>query len=193
MKLEGFPSLKRLHTLLLNNNRIARVGKNLEQQLPMMGCLILTNNRLNNLADVDPLAGFKHLKLLSLMGNPVTKKPNYRLYVIFRLPQLKVLDFRKVKQAEREKAAATFGGSERDLGAKATRGGGKTFEPGKVAGAADEPETMEEDEAPKAATGPTAAQLLALKAAIANAATLEEVQRLETALTTGIVPSDLKL
>ena len=36
-------------------------------------------------------------------------------------------------------------------------------------------------------------QLLALKAAIANAATLEEVTRLEQALTTGIVPSDMRL
>ena len=50
----------------------------------------------------------------------------------------------------------------------------------------------EEKEAPKK-SGPTPAQLQALKIAIANAATLEEVQRLETALTTGIVPSDLKL
>jgi hypothetical protein len=35
--------------------------------------------------------------------------------------------------------------------------------------------------------------LLALKAAIANAATLEEIQRLEGALTTGIVPSEFQL
>ena len=191
VKLEGFPPLKRLHTLFLNNNRIARVGKNLEAQLPMMSCLVLTNNRLNNLADVDPLSGFKHLQHLSLMGNPVTKKANYRLYVIFRLPQLKVLDFKKVKAAEREKAAEKFGGVE---GAAARGGKAGTFEPGKVAGGAadDDADAMDEDEAPKS-SGPTAAQLQALKVAIANAATLEEVQRLETALTTGIVPSDMKL
>ena len=41
--------------------------------------------------------------------------------------------------------------------------------------------------------GPTPQQLLALKAAIANAETLEEVQRLEEALSSGTVPSDLKL
>lgn len=94
-----------------------------------------------------------------------------------------------VKQAEREKAAATFGGAE-----AAASAGGKTFEPGKVAGAAGDgaDDAMDEDEAPMA-KGPTAAQLMMLKAAIANAATLEEVQRLETALTTGIVPSDMKL
>lgn len=186
VKLEGFPRLNRLHTLFLSNNRIARVGKGLEEALPMMQCLILTNNRLSNLADVDPLVGFKHLKHLSLMGNPVTKKANYRLYVVFRLPQVRVLDFRKVKQAEREKAKELFGGAEGEAGAA---NGSKTFELGKVAG--DTAEAMEEDEKPQ--SGPTPQQLLALKAAIANAATLEEVQRLETALTTGIVPSDLKL
>lgn len=202
VKLEGFPPLKRLHTLLLNNNRIARVGKNLEEQLPMLSCLILTNNRLNNLADVDPLVGFKHLRHVSLMGNPVTKKANYRLYVIFKLPQIKVLDFRKVKQAEREKAAATFGGVGGAADGVVENGGSRkrkagTFEPGKVAAGAaannrEEDEEMEEEEAPNK-SGPTPAQLQALKIAIANAATLEEVQRLETALTTGIVPSDLKL
>ena len=45
----------------------------------------------------------------------------------------------------------------------------------------------EKSDSPRHA-GPTPEQLLALKAAIANAATLEEVTRLEQALTTGIVP-----
>lgn len=38
--------------------------------------------------------------------------------------------------------------------------------------------------------GPTPEQITAIKAAIANAQTLEEVQRLETALTTGHLPSE---
>ena len=37
-------------------------------------------------------------------------------------------------------------------------------------------------------SGPTPAQLTAIRAAIANAATLEEIQRLEKALTSGNVP-----
>ena len=41
--------------------------------------------------------------------------------------------------------------------------------------------------------GPTDAQLTAIKAAIANAATLEEVQRLENALKTGHVPSQVQV
>lgn len=48
---------------------------------------------------------------------------------------------------------------------------------------------MEEDTPMK---GPTPESLTAIKAAIANASTLEEVQRLEKALKTGIVPSAVK-
>lgn len=36
---------------------------------------------------------------LSLLDNPVTRKDNYRLYVIFTMPQLRFLDFRRVKDA----------------------------------------------------------------------------------------------
>lgn len=41
--------------------------------------------------------------------------------------------------------------------------------------------------------GPTSAQLTSIKAAIANAATLDEVQRLENALKTGNVPSEFQV
>ena len=41
--------------------------------------------------------------------------------------------------------------------------------------------------------GPSAETLTAIKAAIANASTLEEVQRLENALKTGIVPSAVQV
>lgn len=36
--------------------------------------------------------------LCSLLRNPVTNKPHYRLYVIHKLPQIRVLDFQRVKQ-----------------------------------------------------------------------------------------------
>mmetsp|Transcript_7521 Transcript_7521/g.19128 ORF Transcript_7521/g.19128 Transcript_7521/m.19128 type:complete len:283 (+) Transcript_7521:230-1078(+) len=204
VKLEGFPLLTRLHTLLLNNNRIARVGKDLQQYLPMLNSLVLTNNRLNNLADVDPLVNFKHLRHLSLMGNPLTKQANYRLYVVHTLPQLKVLDFRKVKPGERVKAKELFGGggvgvsgAEGEEAAGAAGGArsakrAKTFTPGTVGGDGAEAMDADDGEEPKAA-GPTPQQLLALRAAIANAATLEEIARLESALTSGILPSDMKL
>ena len=72
VKLEGFPPLARLHTLYLSNNRIARIGAELSQQIPMLKAAYLTNNRLKNLADLDPLKSCKRLTHLSLVGNPVS-------------------------------------------------------------------------------------------------------------------------
>uniref|UniRef100_A0A671SID3 U2 small nuclear ribonucleoprotein A'-like n=1 Tax=Sinocyclocheilus anshuiensis TaxID=1608454 RepID=A0A671SID3_9TELE len=103
-KLDGFPLLKRLKTLLMNNNRICRIGENLEQSLPDLKELILTSNNIQELftfggesGDLDPLASVKSLSLLSLLRNPVTNKKHYRLYVINKIPQIRVLDFQKVK------------------------------------------------------------------------------------------------
>ncbi|KAL3656091.1 hypothetical protein CASFOL_000487 [Castilleja foliolosa] len=65
--------------------------------LPKLQPLVLTNNRLTNLVEIDPLASVSKLQFLSLLDN-ITKKPNYRLYVINKLKSLRDLDFRKVKQ-----------------------------------------------------------------------------------------------
>jgi U2 small nuclear ribonucleoprotein A' len=64
--------------------------------------LILTNNKVKNkqlkdLAQIDNLSHCKVLKRLSLLNNFVTSLPNYRLYIIFKIPSLTVLDFQKVK------------------------------------------------------------------------------------------------
>ena len=168
------------------NNRIARVGVDLSQQIPMLKALYLTNNRLKNLADLDPLKSCRRLTHLSLLGNPVSKNPDYRLYAVYSLPALKVLDFRKVKQAEREAAEKKFGGKD---GLKA-REAAKTFEVGDVGvgGGGDAAGAGESN-----VTGPTPQQLLALQAAIANAETLEEVARLENALSNGVMPSDFQI
>jgi U2 small nuclear ribonucleoprotein A' len=107
-KLENFPLLPRLKCLLLNNNRIFKIAKNLDQSIPNLERLILTSNSIQELGDIDPLSNLKNLKVLSLLDNPVTNKNNYRLYVIHKLPNLKLLDFNKVKQKEREQAMALF-------------------------------------------------------------------------------------
>ncbi len=186
VKVENFPRLPRLKTLMLANNRVARVnGEELARACPSLRRLVLTNNGLRNLADCDGLSACPRLEMLSLMDNPVSTKENYRLYVIYKCKALKVLDFQKVKPAERELAMKTFGA---DDGAAARA---KTFTPGEVPGetAAEEKE-KKKDQKP---SGPTPEQMMALKVAIANAETLDEVARLENALATGVLPSDLQL
>ncbi|KAM0886485.1 hypothetical protein ACQ4PT_029603 [Festuca glaucescens] len=98
VKLENFPFMNRLGTLLINNNRITRINPNLGEFLPKMHTLVLTNNRLTTLAEIDPLASLPKLQYLSLLDNTVTKQPDYRLYVIHKLKHLRLLDFKKVKQ-----------------------------------------------------------------------------------------------
>ena len=67
------------------------------------------NNRISDLSELSKLSTCGKLQRLFLLNNPVTQQPNYRLFVISRLPQLKVLDFEKVKQSERVESARIFG------------------------------------------------------------------------------------
>ena len=73
-QLANFPLQPRLRTLFLAQNRIANIQPNLASSIPNLRTLVLTKNRIAELADLDPLAGFKNLVYLSLMGNPVAGK-----------------------------------------------------------------------------------------------------------------------
>ncbi|CAN6286155.1 unnamed protein product [Urochloa humidicola] len=185
VKLENFPYLNRLGTLLVNNNRITRINPNLGEFLPKLHTLVLTNNRLTNLAEIDPLASLPKLQYLSLLDNTVTKQPDYRLYVIHKLKHLRLLDFKKVKQQERVAAAQKFHSKEAEEEAKKVPV--KTFTPGQP----EAQDTMEV-QGPKV-VAPTPEQITAIKAAIANTHTLEEAARLEKALSTGQVPAEFAM
>ncbi|KAL1007476.1 hypothetical protein UPYG_G00087290 [Umbra pygmaea] len=176
-KLDGFPLLKRLKTLLMNNNRICRVGENLEQALPSMRELILTSNNIQELGDLDPLASVKTLTLLSLLRNPVTNKKHYRLYVINKIPQIHVLDFQKVKLKERQEAEKMFKGKRGAQLAKDIAKRTKTFTPGAAV-----------QQLEKKKMGPSPADVEAIKNAIANASSLAEVERLKGLLQAGQIP-----
>ena len=107
-KLDNFPRSKRLRTLLLTNNHITRIDPRAGKNLATLQHLMLTNNRVANLSEIDALVAFPSLATLSLVDNPVTQRPNYRAYAIHKLPQLKVLDFRKIKPRERAAAEQLF-------------------------------------------------------------------------------------
>ncbi|GMH41502.1 hypothetical protein BSKO_09412 [Bryopsis sp. KO-2023] len=188
--LEGFPKLPRLKVLLLNNNRVTRIGRDLQDCIPKLDMLILTNNKVTHLSALDPLSTLPKLVHLSLMGNPVTKVKDYRLYVIHLIPSLKVLDFRKVKAQERLAANEMFGGVE---GSQNRAEASKTFQPDEDAEMAEARVTEAASTSPSSKpAAPTAEQLTAIKAAIANAQTLEEVRSLESALKQGMMPSQLE-
>ncbi|XP_033737344.1 U2 small nuclear ribonucleoprotein A'-like [Pecten maximus] len=175
-KLDGFPLLRRLKCLLFNNNRIVRISEGIEECLPSLESIILTNNNMQELGDLDVLSSIKTLKFLSLLRNPVTTKKQYRLYLVHKVPQLRVLDFQRIKQKEREAAAKMFKGKKGQALAQEVGKRSKTFTAG---------EKLTEKRAP---TGPSKEDVELIKTAITQAATLEEVERLNQMLKTGIIP-----
>lgn len=86
----------------------SRIADHLEEYIPNLESLILTGNQLEELSDIDALVTLENLTALSLLHNPITAKAHYRLYVIYKLPQLRLLDFRKIKMKERDEAKALF-------------------------------------------------------------------------------------
>jgi len=108
LKIDNFPMMLKLEALLFADNRICRVARGLGKYLPKLEALVLTNNKFSKLTDLKPLSEFP-LVFLSLLGNPVAKLTDYRLFMIHRLPKLKVLDYQKVKKSERAAAKIKFG------------------------------------------------------------------------------------
>lgn len=196
-KLDNFPLLTRLQNLLLHNNRIAKISEGLGRYLPKLHSLVLTNNKLANFSDIDPLADLPALTHLTLIGNPVAKLPNYRLYIIFKLPQVTILDFNKVKPAEREASKKIFGAPAKQLTAAQRRLRDQVLKKQD-----DDDGKMEDDRSSSSAAAAPASvstfvpgeglskeQLAERRAkildAIKSATSLEEVERLEKILQSG--------
>ncbi|KAG0212768.1 U2 small nuclear ribonucleoprotein A' [Mortierella sp. GBA30] len=184
--LTNFPSLPRLKCLLLSNNRISKIDVNLSQFLPNLTTVVLTNNAITELSDLEGLAGCNSLQYLSLLENPVSKKKYCRLWIVWKLPSVRVLDFQRVKKAERMEAKKLFQGKTGPsaLAESIAATKSSTFEPG------------EGVPLPLKSSVPTLTMTKEdqemIKAALANAKTLDEITKLERALKEGKVPSYLK-
>ncbi|PCD40180.1 U2 small nuclear ribonucleoprotein A' [Fusarium graminearum] len=110
--LGNFPLSPRITTLLLARNRVSSIQPSLAKAIPNLANLVLSSNNLVELADLDALASFPRLTHLVLSDNPVSKKENYRYWVLWKCPSVRFLDFVKVKESEREQARELFGTEE---------------------------------------------------------------------------------
>ena len=154
-----------------------RIADGLEETLPRLTTLILTNNNIQELADLEKLSSVQSLEFLTILHNPVAAKPNYRAFVIHKFPNLRVLDFKKVKAKEREEAKALFKSKKGKEQLKEIEKKAKTFVPG-----GNMPEKK------SSASGLNPDQVKAIKEAISKAKTLEEIERLNHMLRTGNIP-----
>ncbi|KAJ2686929.1 U2 snRNP complex subunit [Coemansia spiralis] len=136
--LGNFPTLDRLKCLYLADNRIAAIERDLAQFVPRLQTLVLTNNDLGDLVDLEPLKELGELEILSLANNPVMSKKHARLWCVWRLTSLRVLDFERVKQGERMEAKRLFETKDGELtdlaksilDVKSSAPSTNTFEPG---------------------------------------------------------------
>ena len=95
------PQLKNLKTLMLTNNRISKIEKDFAINCPFLKNLIFFEQ-------IDNIASCKSLEKLYLLDNVVTKMKNYRLYVIYKIPSLRILDFQRITKKEREESIKKF-------------------------------------------------------------------------------------
>ncbi|NWY72215.1 LRC72 protein, partial [Erithacus rubecula] len=93
-----------LTELYLNNNELTDISGALKH-LCSLQILFLHNNKLKKLGKtVKELKGMISLQTLNLFQNPLAYDPDYRLYVIYFLPSVQLLDRKLVTEKERESA-----------------------------------------------------------------------------------------
>ncbi|AOA62988.1 U2 snRNP component [Komagataella phaffii CBS 7435] len=107
--LGNIPYSPRLKTILIAKNSVRSIQSNLAQNVPNVESIVLINNKIKSLTSLEPLVQAKRLKNLYLMENPVTSHKYYRLWVIWRISSLKILDFKKIKDKERTQSSELFG------------------------------------------------------------------------------------
>ncbi|GAW18613.1 hypothetical protein ANO14919_080910 [Xylariales sp. No.14919] len=189
--LGNFPLSPRIHTLLLARNRVSSIQPTLANSIPNLMNLQLESNNLNELADLDPLSSFPQLTHLILRDNPVTKKENYRYWVLWRCPAVRFLDYEKVKDAERKHAIELFGTPESptELATKIMNVKSKAFGASSLeneGGAAGLSVRMSRIKL-------TDKEKKRLQDMIKRATSLDEITRLETMLREGRLPAGVHL
>ncbi|KAM6912256.1 leucine-rich repeat-containing protein 9 [Xenentodon cancila] len=131
--IKGLARLHHLHKLSLDGNRLSSLDASVLGQLHNLIFLSVENNCISSMhgiqkvqsllelfigynqistsGDVFCLKGLASLIILDLCGNPLVEKlENYRIYVVFHLPSLKVLDGIVVEVSECESAKNMFRG-----------------------------------------------------------------------------------
>jgi U2 small nuclear ribonucleoprotein A' len=196
-RLENFPKVPRLTSLYVANNLIESIDvHNVQTNVPNLRHLVLCQNAVSSLRFIQHLAtACPKLEFLSLQDNPITRvTPNYRSAVVHLLPQLKCLDYTRVTKTDRTKATA-WSKSAAGIAALAeivkndgttTMDTTKTFEPGESS----------VGDGNTGGTGTsfvtahfTAEQKAQIRQMLAAAASVQEMEEIETAVRKGIMPT----
>ena len=185
--------------------QIARIDSSVGQALSQLDTLLLPRNNIASLADIAALKGCSKLTHLNLLHNPVTRRAHYRLFTVYTLPQLVMLDCQKICQSERQAADTLFASEEGRLLLAAMQKAQHVSLAAPALGitgtAVASSSASAETPAALPAAGPagaaarpafTPAQLNAIRTAIQSASTPDEIDRLEKFLKLGKLPPELR-
>lgn len=164
--LGNFPRLTRTVSLLVTNNRIRTIDPQLGTKLPLLQSLSLSHNRIDSLAELRALLLLPKLEYFALDNNPISQHPYYRLYILWLAPQIRVLDFERVRDSERDQAKKLFG---------------TLADPTELVASVEGKESTKM-EAPKVATKLSEEEKQELRNKLASATTLAEIDEIEALL-----------
>lgn len=171
-------SRKDIHSLLLAKNRICYTdGKLLPAKLKN---LILSNNGITTLSQLNGLKyAPKSLENLALRDNQIVHLEGYRNYILTLLPNLLILDFKKVTKEERKLVAESPSIIEEAQGT-ADANSTITLSVNEI----EQNKTLELMQ--NVVKTMTSERKNELKQKLANATSLDEIERLESLLSGGI-------
>ncbi|XP_073455648.1 centriolin [Aquarana catesbeiana] len=107
-KIEGLEHMHSLQKLILAGNEIEHIPVWFGKKMKALSTLNLKQNKIFSFQDVSRLKTLKDLTSLFLADNPIADLPHYRLYIIFHLRSLNVLDGQPVTNQERQEAHERF-------------------------------------------------------------------------------------
>ncbi|WFD21604.1 U2 snRNP complex subunit [Malassezia equina] len=180
--LGNFPRMTRLTHLIVSNNLVTRIEPLLHKQLPFLETLVLTNNQVADYRQLVSLRRLRRLRYLSLMGNPIAREKHYRAFLVWRLPALRVLDYRRITERERAVAKQLMESHDGRPSALARELSGTASGARAVA--------SQPEERPTSTSGRclTPQERAALAEAIEKSESMEEIRKLEEQLKLGYVP-----
>lgn len=106
LEIAGIETLRRLQTIDLSGNKIASLS-GLENH-DLLSEIDLEDNQIGSIDEIEYVTKLELLRKLNLMRNPVGTLEEYRLHVLFRVPQLTELDHYHVKVEEKISAINLF-------------------------------------------------------------------------------------
>lgn len=102
-RIENLESNFRIKEVYIQDNRLVSLAG--IKSFKFLQVLMASGNQLRNLEkQLALLSRFAFLKKLDLFDNPVAEEPDYRLRLIYHVPQVQILDQSSVKGPERLKA-----------------------------------------------------------------------------------------